>query len=515
MAKLMISAAVLLALAALLCAGPGDAGAARAAAPAIDSTAPMDPQSVYGTVTDAETGLLVKVAAGGPAGAGITCSVGLIDVDTSGESWVGGLPLSTTNGRYEIPFATITGRTAGMRNPPPANVAYAVKIGAYGYVDERSPLFTLGQPVRFNAKLRKWPVPAGTVLNPDGTPARRAEVFMLRPEWPMRIKNGSVEGTIPRQQAATTDRSGHFRFRLAAGLDRPNILHVIPLFRPGPSVISWQEPYKIFVIGDKGYALLPQKEFMKKDVRIMLTAWGRVTGRVMKGALPMDGATVSLYSTWQDDPDHPLAITPDYRVETTDANGAFTIDRVPAGRWAIGRLLYPGDARNGAPHVTCTAPVDVKAGKTTEVVVGGPGRTVSGRVEAPAELMNNPAILSMVMELKLALPDGRPTDMYKWTPVRQQVWMEKWYEETEPDLRRKASCYFGFVGKDGTFSVEGVPAGKYCMTCKILKRTGEYSYEVSTIDVPADAAQTGEPFNAGPCKIPPNGADHIAEFLSK
>jgi hypothetical protein len=506
----------LLVLAVTVAAGCNRSASTQAAALTIDSTAPTNPQSVYGTVTDAETGLPVKVTGGGPLRAAITCSVGLVDIDTSSESWVGGLPLATTSGRYEIPFAAITGRTAGMRTSAPASPAYAIKIGAYGYVDERSPLFTLGQPVKFNAKLRKWPVPAGTVLNPDGTPAARVEVFMLWPEQSVRIENGRVDRTISRRQMAITDREGRFRFKLATNNGRSSILYAIPFFRPGPNVISSPEKYRIFVINEKGCALLPEEEFMKKDVKITLIAWGRVTGRMMRGQWPITAENVSLYSTYDSEPDHPLRIMPEYKA-LTDGDGRFTFDRVPAGKWAVGKLLYVPNSTKGATTVSHSVPVDVEAGKTVDVVIGGAGRAVIGKVELPAELQGNPNVLGVCMALELALPDGRPEDAYKWSPAQVAAWQKKWDDELQPELKRKRSRYIGFIDQEGTWRIESVPAGQYQWQLELYRNNGTYYYgDGTSFEVPALRAHGSDiPLDMGVTRVSPEWVKHIADFFAK
>jgi hypothetical protein len=111
----------------------------------------------------------------------------------------------------------------------------------------------------------------------------------------------------------------------------------------------------------------------------------------------------------------------------TDAKGRFRFDRVPPGPGMLAgpRLHFASDSSGLA--ISRQVPYSVAAGETIQMVLGGTGRPVTG---------------------KLAFPEGiRP--FFGWPMGIGTL--------TASD----SSVYRFNINRDGTFRVEDIPAGRY------------------------------------------------------
>jgi hypothetical protein len=187
--------------------------------------------------------------------------------------------------------------------------------------------------------LESAPAISGTVQLPDGRPATGAVVMLAGGTLE---KRGHMH--LPRQfdlqlsSAAHTDTDEQGRFSL-----------------PAKSMVGI-----LLAAHRDGYAELDlQKSASSPGIR--LQPWGEIKGTLRSGSLPAPGRTVTVgndYDGQKDPSPYLLALT-----AMTDAEGAFVFDGVPPGDWRI------------EPH---HERVRVRAGETTQIVLGGGGVKLVG-----------------------------------------------------------------------------------------------------------------------------------------
>ncbi|AQT70185.1 putative lipoprotein, rSAM/lipoprotein system [Anaerohalosphaera lusitana] len=179
------------------------------------------------------------------------------------------------------------------------------------------------------------------VLNMDGEPVAGVRAILLQSALYM-INNEFNESRLRYHPNIVTDSDGQFHFDPVEG------------------------DYEIVIVHDSGYAHLHSRELPNGghgDI-ITLRPYARIRGSYYEGAKPAAKKNIGV--------DYPYSIVPredflNLRYSaTTDEDGQFEFDGLFAGK---ARILVE-------PRVE----VDVEAGKTHEVVLGGTGFTIKGQV---------------------------------------------------------------------------------------------------------------------------------------
>jgi hypothetical protein len=180
----------------------------------------------------------------------------------------------------------------------------------------------------------------------------------------------------------------------------------------------------------------------------------------------------------------------------TNAEGWFTCDRVVAGRLVIDRVFARGAAVDMVNGLACT--IEVRTGDTTRVALGGPGRTVLGRFEAPGDLAFPIDWSRVHVRLGLFAPHiGLPGDDDVWRVYGAFLDSEEgkaYYRDGLP------------VGGDGSFRIEGVPTGHFQLFIwvpgaavgKADEKPRYYAIGTSRVEVePGTPGQVFEPLSLG------------------
>lgn len=295
------------------------------------------PFRIAGNVTDAQTGKPVKA---------FQVWMGR-SVEVKG---LGGIPTRV----LAAPALQTTGEEGRFGFPcgEPAST-YTLQIKAEGYVAANLEIpGPLTNNCRFDFRLAREEPASGTVLTPDGMPASGAVVAASSGQANVSM---SLPGRIQAYGAHTTsDAQGYFVFP------------------------SMAEVKKIIITHTNGYAELTYSQLSFPCI-ITLQPWGRVEGVLRSGGQPGGGEKVILCNR-----PGPLPWSADLLLNlraTADSQGRFVIEKVPPGAWQISRMLISGGVGNETFQLTQRTPIEVTAGHTTHVTLGGTGWKVVGSIE--------------------------------------------------------------------------------------------------------------------------------------
>ncbi|MGA2230104.1 MAG: carboxypeptidase-like regulatory domain-containing protein [Tepidisphaeraceae bacterium] len=237
-----------------------------------------------------------------------------------------------TGGTYSLPLMGFAGNID----------AWYVRIEARGYLPAVSPPLNDSRTQDFALQPGKDVI--GRVVDAAGRPVSNAAVAISNAGQAVQIDNGSMNSG-----GATVTTDGEGRFDLAP--------------RSGK--------YTLVVTADQGYAIADQ-DALAQSPDLRLSAWGRVEGK-FKGK-ESSAQQMQLHMNGPG----PINV---FLQATTDDNGAFAFERLPAGDYVVmhTRQRDNGDGiiRSDTLQMALTT---VTPGKTAAVTVGGQGRTITGHV---------------------------------------------------------------------------------------------------------------------------------------
>jgi RNA polymerase sigma factor (sigma-70 family) len=244
-----------------------------------------------------------------------------------------------------------------------------VRVVAEGYFPADSGLFAQGGSLReFTFRLTRAEPIRGTVFNPDGSPAREGSVYLIPAGDRITLRNGGVDERLERGM-------------IQAGVS-PGGRFSLPPERPG---------FLLLALADTGFAVVNQRDF-PRDNALRLRPWARVTGTVKIGTRPATNLELLARHEGPDAPPNegePIVLghpggcdVVSYDI-TTDAEGRFQLPRVVPGHYNFLRIV-PNGVRRVFP--VNMASLDVIAGQSYHLAIGGIGRPVTGRLVLPASV---------------------------------------------------------------------------------------------------------------------------------
>jgi hypothetical protein len=244
-----------------------------------------------------------------------------------------------------------------MEFDEPREGGYLVRIEVIGYRPGISREFkdTEGD-VTLEFKLVKGVGPSGVVKNPDGSPAEGAQVVMSQVgNQQAYIRNGleDDQDTI----STKTDADGKFEL-------------------PYP-----ETEFLLICIGKEGWVQV-EGTSDSKPFELTLEPWAVVEGKFLRGDLPIGNQEIRLYFSDPYVENKPRAYW-HYDAKTA-ADGSFRFERIRSGDASISREMKYAEAQSSWMNTTThTTVVSLEAGETTNIILGGEGRTVTGQLTAP------------------------------------------------------------------------------------------------------------------------------------
>ncbi len=451
---------------------------------------------VTGRVVDAETGEPVKKMTVMPGWFGDE------RYDTAPHWDIGGR-YESVDGKYR--FATTSSRDA-----------HGFRIEADGYLpfESRRILGDEGA-VTMDIKLQKGRNIAATVVDAGGKPVGDADVLLGIRGSQIMISNGKPNQSTFCERAKT-DKEGKF--------------HLAPQ----------KDGYELIVLHDSGVAWV----FCEPDTSpqtITLEPWAKIEGELKLGDLESnvpktDAKIATLYMTMRSRPGKERYQDQDSLANTrfdasvqVNSDGKFAFDKVLPGPVSIGRQVsYAVTRTMRTLTLSHTKRLDLKPGETAKVVIGGGGRTVTGKLNMADRKPDwNFCVVQMYQKQRPRIPQ-LPDDIKALIPenilaekddAKRQALYKAWYEtETgkkyrelstafyitmekalmaaPPDLpREKYACP---VAEDGTFRMEAVTPGEWTLSVSLdenyqdTKRDGTLTKEISVPETP-----TNEPLDLG------------------
>jgi hypothetical protein len=297
----------------------------------------------------------------------------------------------------------------------------------------------------------------GQVIYPDGKPAEGAEVILSTPSKNVYIQNGK---NTQKQNSTFVETGTDGRFSFPPQAD----------------------PYRIVVLCEQGYADITAEQLVT-DSNIVIEPWGLVEGVLLIGSKQGAGEEIVVDYGKYPEPNFPQVFY--VSVTVTGTGGYFVFDKLPRGKAHIAHRMKLGEFT----HDSHSVPIEVKAGQSVYVTIGGTGRPVIGKIAAPADYNepidcnrgNNRLILK---QQQSPVPEEGQPSQYLVYPFR--------------------------IEADGTFRVEDVPSGQYELQISLFEKPkdgspgygpviGTVNYDFEVPEMPG--GRSDEPLDIGTIEL--------------
>jgi 5-hydroxyisourate hydrolase-like protein (transthyretin family)/thiol-disulfide isomerase/thioredoxin len=370
-------------------------------------------------------------------------------------------------------------------------------VEAPGYIPQTSPPLTRGGSHTNNFALKRGKGLSGVVKLPNGEPVANASVVLVD-----KTDAGYMDrpGQFQRSSSVDlvqTDSSGRFEFQ-------PRL-----------------DSHSILAAHDKGFAQV-RAEAVSSNGVITLMPWGRVTGTLRVGETPGANQTIQLqtmYYRYGEEGRIGSSLSLYLNTET-DNDGNFVFDKVPPGERKISIRYKFRENRSGPTPLSHGLPLTVLPGANTNVIIGGTGRPVIGRVKVTTGNPQDVDWLRDVHTLTMRAPEPPGLGMLRFdgavTPeeqARRREEFEKrqrefWNSPAGRVIERDQRTYVLLFETNGSFHIDDVPPGQYQL--EIAPTDAEqdyYNYSrigslVRQVTIPeALSGKPYEPFDLGTLQL--------------
>ncbi|MFO0902363.1 MAG: carboxypeptidase regulatory-like domain-containing protein [Pirellulales bacterium] len=342
---------------------------------------------------------------------------------------------------------------------------FRLRFEADGFIPAQTEWITKAEGARkIQVKLRRDPRVTGQVLQPDGRPASGAALAIALPNRGVRLRDGRF---VEREKAQSESLADQWR--------RPVVVRADDSGRY--SLPTERDSAMIYVAHESGVAELTPAA-LGQSTEIRLRAWGSLSGRVIWRDKPGVDEKLSVIGSREVN-GYPEACS--LLVETkSDERGEFLIKRLPP--WTVQVSRLHGNESDRIQYVFPYQHVTIREGKATPFVLGGTGRTVTGKVVEIDDFEG--------VTVSLTPRAPRPGDEELWKgyqSMRASSIGPLYFRESIP------------VAKDGTFRIEGVLPSDYQLFVT-RRQPVVQAYRVLHVDpAPDDAPE--QPIELGDIKV--------------
>ncbi|MGO9464621.1 MAG: carboxypeptidase regulatory-like domain-containing protein [Isosphaeraceae bacterium] len=413
-----------------------------------------------------------------------------------------GRPLKWTN----LPrFGSGTGVHQGNldANFPVTDSVYKLRIRSAGYLEFVSRAFRREEKVvlGFDVALRPGTAkPAGdvaTVLGPSGKPLAGARLVEIQHVGGVTIENG-VPNLMQSNRIRETRTSPQGEFE-------------IPSFEHGGAIL---------ILGDDSFAFAGT-DSLKRSRTLRATPYGQIEGRCFVGGRAVPDQELELHGELSNRSTRSgVSIR---QTVKTDKEGRFTFRSVIPTR---GIRIARKDRDDAHPRFwSLGEPVRVEPGATRQVILGGTGRPVIGRVEPP-EGWAKPIDFTDRSEARI--DSNQP-----WAPTPVSLfrgktslpgneimaWNERWSNSPESwDYAERRVSMGVLLAPDGSFRIDDVPPGDYRLAVRVngepaflftsvrMRDSGPFLRIVRTFTMPEVPRARKDPLDLGVIELQPRVA---------
>ncbi len=335
----------------------------------------------------------------------------------------------------------------------------------------------------------------GTVHATNGRPLAGALVRLATPDAYVRLYQ-----TTNAVATAQTNRTNGISNRAASPWDKPApsvITGADGSFAFGLPTVPREGKAVVAVNADSGYAIATADDLSANPVMVV-QAWGRIEGVLKEGKSIGSNQMVNI-GIWGTTETYEWNIVSHDMSVKTDMNGRFIFPRVaPGDAWLTHTVaVRPGDGRQSGHHY-----VKVEPGDHLEVILGGMGRLVTGRIET------NPGTNLVFYGSMWANETHGMRNARNWRTMsneEKRLFIRQWRNSPQSEIFKEEVRNYEFpVQRDGTFRVPDVLPARYRMQVRAdaPREPGKPARhaavaEITVIVPELSAGEPDEPFNVG------------------
>lgn len=326
-----------------------------------------------------------------------------------------------------------------------------IQVTASGYAEQvQAASLTESTSVSLTFKLKQSASLVAVVKTPEGHPVPGASVAVVE-NGPggrkVQFNRGIIHSYGIRNLLITTDAAGRFE------------------------ISSPPEGGSVVASDGKSFGSATVAELKGSGV-LTLRPYGRVEGMLLQGAADGGGQELTLNSA------NGVSLDFNTTKQTTDADGRFAFENIPAGTYTLIRLIKTAAGSWTHSHNT---EVVVTGGETTHVVLGGMDGTLNGQLRFETPITETD--YTVIARLNTVMPQlpPRATDEERKAFYGSQEWK---------DASKERKYYSAVVGRDGRLILDSVAPGHYKLEVSVLNSEGQWAgieAPIRTLIVPVGA----------------------------
>ncbi len=392
---------------------------------------------IKGNVVDADTGQPIE---------GFSISQGIFFEGRTQPTWISTRDQYVSGNHFETIFTV-------------PYKAYCIRVNKAGYLPGISPSITGNEEeVSFEIRLNKGVNPSGILKDIDGKPIKGMDVYLLTPANPIFFQNGKIVSGLNGLTPVKTDDQGRFEF------------------------IPQIDPFKILAVNDMGYVEVSD-EGLKANPEVIFRPWGKVTGELRAGKTPGAAGERIILSFLLDPSGYEKPGIHFLYNTDTDSEGRFVFNYVKTGDALVSWKMKAG---LDSDTFCYGESIEVQAGETDHVTLGGYGLPVTGKIVVPATATEPIPFQKYRSCLRKQMPDPIDSKLLEGKSIEEQkkFWDEWPKSEANRQYRKNYDHHRNFkfpIQEDGSFIAWDIPSGTYTLSIGIYAGNTNQSDEEQPI----------------------------------